>query len=395
MNDYLEYMNTLSSVIADRNEEIASAQRDYASKLPGIEETKSIIETATGLPSSIFLEKGLGNFILKKEGRAYLQKTAKNIFDKGRQFYNDNLSRNVAERRAAGGTQVEEPREVEFRNPLYEGPEPAPQIREVEFRNPLYEGPQPEDAPQTVQTATPEGASESGANLQDQSTIEEPNVDFGEPRLIDAGQEAIDYLDSLSPEEYSLQMLEAVAYQNQQRFKAAQQLAEPPEGSDLPVNPDLPDIAGFTETPRDSLAPMRDLMQRSPQGQENGGVRPEQTTESGTGDASADASANPEAGSVGTSEDVSSAIESGETSGGVEAGAEAGTEAVAEGTGEAVAEGIGAALDFDPFTALIGLFVGIGGLIGGIEGADSIKNPPAPKLPTQELVSVVKGAGGF
>jgi len=366
MNDYLEYMNTLSSVIADRNEEIASAQRDYASKLPGIEETKSIIETATGLPSSIFLEKGLGNFILKKEGRSYLQKTAKNIFNKGRQFYSDNLSRNTAERRALGGSKVEEPTEVEYRNPLYEGPEP-------------------EAEPQAVQTATPEGASESGANLGEQSTIEEPQF-----TMTDAGEGGVD-IESLSPAESLLRRLEGRAYQLQQASRVGE------------VNPDLPDIPGLTDAPRDSLAPMRDLMNRQPQGQENGGVRQEQTTESGTGDASADASANPEAGSVGTSQDVSSAIESAEASGGASAGAEggaaagaeAGGAAAAEPVGDAVAEGIGAALDFDPFTALIGLFVGIGGLIGGIEGADSIKNPPAPKLPAQELVSVVKGAGGF
>ncbi len=368
MNDYQEYMNTLSSVIADRNEEIETAQREYASKLPGIEEAKSIVESATGIPSSIFLEKGISNFLLKKEGRAYLQKTAKNIFDKGRDFYSDNLSKNTAERRATGGTEAEEPSESIMDNPTFDP-------------------------------------------NQDVSPVEGTPFEEGTPLDLDAPEESGTFLDnmvSLNDVASSPSLYKSYIKQTQPGYEGSDDVIEASRQADK-FNIDNGFVDGTRQVfiqpeesqVRDSLAPMRDMMERQPQGQENGGVRQEQTEQSGSGDAEAgggeagggEAGAGGEAGG-GLAEGGGGLAEGG---GGLAEGGGAlagGGSGLGEG-GSALVEGLGAALDFDPFTALIGLFVGIGGLIGGIEGADSIKNPVKPPAPAQELVSVVKGAGGF
>ena len=378
MQDYQEYMNTLASVINDRNEEIDKAQREYAAKLPGVEETKSIIETATGLPSSIFLEKGLGNFLLKKEGRSYLTKQAKNIFDKGRDFYNDNLSKNTQERAETGGTKAEEPTEQTFENPTFD----ENQVVEPVEAEPFEEG-KPIDL----------DAGEEGGEA------------LGETRIYSLKEIAEDP-----------QLYKSYIKQTQPSYEGGDDLIEQSRVADLEnINNGFedgsrnvifnPNESGTAEVSsesavRDQLAPMRDLMNKQPQGQENGSVRPEQS--SGTGDAEA-GQETPPADSVGTSEDLSKTLSetadaSQDASSGAAAGEGAGAvagEGAGEGVGEGITEGIGAALDFDPFTALIGLFVGIAGLVGGIEGADSVKNPPTPKIPTQEQVSVQYGAGGF
>ncbi len=375
MQDYQEYMNTLSSVINDRNEEIAEAQREYSSKLPGIEETKSIIETATGLPSGIFLEKGLGSFLLKKEGRSYLQKTAKNVFNKGRQYYNDNFDKNTAERRATGGQEAQEPSETTFENPTFD----AKQTLDPVEAEPLQEG-----------TPIDFDAGEGGEAL-------------GETRLYSLKEIAQD------PELYK-----SYIKQTQPSYEGGDDVIESSRVADLSniengyedgsrtilFNPNESGTAEVSSESavRDQLAPMRDMMERTPQGQENGGVRAEQSSGSGDAEAGEEGGEVAQQDSIGTVQDVSNALKS--ATGGGEGLAEGGG-ALAEGGsalgegGGAVAEGIGAALDFDPFTALIGLFVGIAGLVGGIEGADSVKNPAQPKIPGQEQVSVQYGAGGF
>ena len=47
--------------------------------------------------------------------------------------------------------------------------------------------------------------------------------------------------------------------------------------------------------------------------------------------------------------------------------------------------------DIDPLTAVFGLILGIGSLVGGMEGANSIKNPPIPKMPPMAQSSVQFG----
>ena len=47
--------------------------------------------------------------------------------------------------------------------------------------------------------------------------------------------------------------------------------------------------------------------------------------------------------------------------------------------------------DIDPITAVFGLILGVASLVGGMEGANSIKNPPVPKIPPMAQSSVQFG----
>lgn len=325
MQDYLEYMNTLSSVISDRNNEIAQAQRDYASKIPGVEEKKSEIEAATGLPSSIFLEKGINNFLLKKEGRSYLQKQAKNIFNKGKQYYEDNFSKNVAERAEQGGTQTGKLSEQTFDNPLFD-PESAPEAEPVE--------------PATDVSAPTEITPETEAVY---NPVKRPTTlgTFKEQPVDEYGQNV--RVNTISAESEGTPQMTAQA------------------------NPSANPAATDVGTTRDLASVQSDVSKTIQANIKRSATDPEfaETLAEGTGEAAGEG-----------------------------AGAAAG-EGAGAGVGEGITEGVGAALDADPFTALIGLFVGIAGLVGGIEGAKSVKNPPKPKIPTQEQVQIQYGAGGF
>ena len=74
---------------------------------------------------------------------------------------------------------------------------------------------------------------------------------------------------------------------------------------------------------------------------------------------------------------------------GGEVGGEVGGELAAEG-GELAAE---TALLADPLTAIFGLILGVGTIVGGIEGADSVKSPSIPKLPHIANVATQFGIG--
>jgi hypothetical protein len=87
-----------------------------------------------------------------------------------------------------------------------------------------------------------------------------------------------------------------------------------------------------------------------------------------------------------------------------QSGQEATTNATGESTTEATSEAVGDAgldsgleeagsilADIDPVTAIFGLLFGIGSLVGGMEGANSIKNPPVPKIPPMAQSSVQFG----
>jgi len=95
---------------------------------------------------------------------------------------------------------------------------------------------------------------------------------------------------------------------------------------------------------------------------------------------------------------TSSAESSGLSTGGAEAGGEGGAELSGELAGSVGASlgtetGIDLALLADPFTALFGLIAGIGTIVGGIEGAESHKNPTVPKPPPMANVSTQFGIG--
>lgn len=76
------------------------------------------------------------------------------------------------------------------------------------------------------------------------------------------------------------------------------------------------------------------------------------------------------------------------------AATEGASDAVGAGVGDAL-EAVSGALDLDPFTALFGLLLGgVGAIVGGIEGANSIKNPSLPKVQAIANTSVQMGVGG-
>ena len=62
-------------------------------------------------------------------------------------------------------------------------------------------------------------------------------------------------------------------------------------------------------------------------------------------------------------------------------------------TTDAVDATVETALLADPFTALFGLILGIGTIVGGIEGAESHKNPSIPKIPPIANVATQFGVG--
>ena len=68
------------------------------------------------------------------------------------------------------------------------------------------------------------------------------------------------------------------------------------------------------------------------------------------------------------------------------------TDAVADANLDAGLETGGELLaDLDPLTAIAGLIFGVVSLVGGMEGANSIKNPPVPKIPAMAQSSVQFG----
>ncbi len=132
----------------------------------------------------------------------------------------------------------------------------------------------------------------------------------------------------------------------------------------------------------DQLAPMREMMQRDPRGQ----AQPE-----------ADTQANAQAT---TQSDSAGATDSAGSEGGIGGGAEeATTDAVAAAGEDAGVEAgavAGAEVGLDalgPVGWIVGLFLGIGTLVGGIEGADSVKNPSVPKPPHMASVATQFGIG--
>jgi len=84
----------------------------------------------------------------------------------------------------------------------------------------------------------------------------------------------------------------------------------------------------------------------------------------------------------------------GAAEGGIEGGAAGAAESAVPSVAPLAAEGgIDLALLADPLTAIFGLIFGIGIAAAGIAGADSVKNPSVPKVPTIANVSSQFGIG--
>jgi len=136
---------------------------------------------------------------------------------------------------------------------------------------------------------------------------------------------------------------------------------------------------------RDSLAPMRDeMMRRQQEAQpEDEGAEGNCNTDVANNQASSDvaeqtASTEGNAVDSASSNAVSTVGEdAGITAG--ESGADAGGVIAGNIAGDTAIDGAGAALMDNPFTFFIGLAMMIGGIVGGVEGSRSIKNPtPVP-----------------
>jgi len=159
--------------------------------------------------------------------------------------------------------------------------------------------------------------------------------------------------------------------------------------------PDLPGLSGAM----DQLAPMRELMGRQAQEtnaewlQRTANEPPTETSEAPTGPSETPPVENisenvgeDAIGKVGEDIGEKAAEDIGE-----KAAVQVGEKAVESTIPEALAPEL--ALDFDPITAIFGAILGIGTLIAGAAGANSIKNPSIPKLPPVSQVATQFGIG--
>ncbi len=334
MEGAFDYRNLLSQAMSAYDEKVSEAREKFEAKNAIVEGIKSSIERATDIPAGIFLTKPLEagvKAIGTEKGRTALKEGVKKVSD---------IIKNKLQNKKVNEAGEQEPTELEDLN------RPTP------------------EAQQRIMDADPE------------------DFDFGQARLTDVFADADNYLNSLSRGEETLQMIEAAGRTARRAAaRVTQQLSDA-----------LPDLPGIQEAPmRDQLAPMREMMQRqqdnfnrqqNPRGQE----QPE-----------ADAQENAQAT---TQSDSAGATDSTGAEGGISEGAEqATTDAVADAAGDAGAEaaGIGAAevgLDaLGPVGWLVGLFLGVSTLVGGIAGADSVKNPSVPKPPHMASVATQFGIG--
>lgn len=335
MDGSFEYRNLLSQAMSDYDEKVSEAREKFEAKNAIVEGIKASIERATDIPAGAFLTKPLETgvkYISSEKGRTALKEGVKKVSD---------TIKNKLQNKKVNEAGEEEPTELQDLN------RPTP------------------EAQQRIMDTDPE------------------DLDI-EPTLTDIGAESESVLSrffSLSRADQTLQMIEAAGITA--RRAAARQAQEL---SDL-----LPDLPGIGEAPRDSLAPMREMMQ-SQQDNFNRQQNPR-----GQDQPEADAQENAQAT---TQSDSAGATDSTGVEGGISEGVEeATTGAVADAAESAGAEAAGitgAEIGLDalgPVGWLVGLFLGVGTLVGGIEGANSVKNPSVPKPPHMASVATQFGIG--
>jgi hypothetical protein len=366
MEGSFEYRNLLSQAMSDYNQKVSEAQEKFEAKNAIVEGIKASIERATDIPAGAFLTKPLEttlNVIGTEKGRTALKKGVKKVSD---------IIKNKLQKKKVDEAGEEETRE----NPAETEMEEIPQI-EVE-----------EEEPETLIKFSDfkRDISNKLKEMGEEDLADQYNPETATPDFLNANKETYQkVLDTLrSGDEDANEMADDLEEARSQFTQIQQQST-----AEIATEPEL----------RDQLAPMRDMMQRQqenfnrqqdPRGQDEPEANAQENAQATTQSDSAGAtdSAGAEGGiGEGATEATTDAVAESANAAGTLGGAAAGAEAPALAGAEAGLDALG------PVGWLVGLFLGIGTLVGGIEGANSVKNPSVPKPPHMASVATQFGIG--
>jgi len=340
---YLNYSSLMNSALADATQKATQQKEQYESKLAKVGAEKSELLDFTNLAVMPFEAK------VSKEGLSALSKGVDKISGGKITEFNKFINKKLTRVKTNAEKQLDKVKD-KFKSKEQKDAEPEEETSE----NPSGES--GEVAPEAVETST----DTAGTDLY---SLREIAQDSGLYR---------DYIRKTQPD-----------------YEGTDDLIEQSRQADLTnINNGLEngDRVVFLERgERDSLAPMRDEMMRRQQE-----AQPED--EGAEGNSNVDVANNQARSDVAeqTSTTEGNAVDSASSNAVSTAGENAGIDAggagadaggaIGDAVGGGIADaGVGGALMDNPFTFFIGLAMMIGGIVGGVEGSRSIKNPtPVP-----------------
>lgn len=393
MQNYINYQNLMSSALQDYQKKASEEKEKYESKLLKTEEEKDLIDTATNLATMPF------EAVVSKEGIQLLSKGVDKITGGKVTQFNEYINKKLLRAKTNAEKQLGDLKD-KFLNRQQQEAEPSEETSE----NPSGESGEVE--PEQVETTQLDPDVEAATQLAEpsQAGFEETGQELTQSLFRTTAGETFDdglggtrlftFREILNdPDTFN-----AYARQSYPEQTANASDADIEESRQQLLSRDLPDERlndlEMVDTPetqitesayRDSLAPMRDeLMRRQQEAQQEdegaeGNSNVDVANNQGSDIATEQVTAN-ESDAVDSAS--SNAVDSTAENAGIEAGqdtAETAGEVAGEVAGETAEAGAGAALMDNPFTFFIGLAMMIGGIVGGVEGSRSIKNPkPTP-----------------
>ena len=358
---YLNYSSLMSSAIQDATRKASQGKQIFEGKLAKVGAEKSEVENLTNIAVMPFEAK------VAKVGITGISRGIDKISGGKVTELNEFINKKIGRVKTNAGKQLgklkdklkskeeqqEEPTEETSEAPSGQSGEVAP--KPVETAPSEVPAEVPAEVPEALPESTMSSAFETGRPIIEDMT---PNESFM-TRLIAGGE---------------------------------QQAQTQAEADALPSFPGL----------RDSMAPMRDEMMAKAtstntdmaNGQASGDVA--EQTASTQADAAASAGNNV-GNNVGTQAGNNIGTQAGENVGkdvgtqvGKDIGTQAGEDIIPEALADTTIDAVGGALMDNPFTFFIGLAMMVGGIVGGVEGSRSIKNP-TPKAVAVPNVSTQFG----
>ena len=334
MDGYLDYGNLLSSAIADQSRKVASQKEEFEGQLETAQEKKSEIMDLTNLAVMPFEAK------VSKEGLTALSKGVDKISGGKITEFNDFINGKLQRVKTNAENQLGKLKE---------------KITGKENTSEDQSGESGETEPQELEIST-DGTENIPMENLGEGELVNPSAETGSSQLAETSFGTEAFTTTTDP-----------VYQ--QSLLDAQSVA--------PTDEELIQQG----VPRGVL----DL--RAGSGRSNVDVANGQASSE-----TADATASTEGDAVNSAS--SNAVSSTAESAGIEAGETAGETAgeIAGATaGETAVDVAGASLMDNPFTFFIGLAMMIGGIVGGVEGSRSVKQPTTPKPPPIANVSTQFG----
>tara|TARA_R110000765_G_scaffold94761_2_gene178642 strand:+ start:852 stop:1913 length:1062 start_codon:yes stop_codon:yes gene_type:complete len=348
---YLNYSSLMSSAIQDATRKASQGKQIFEGKLAKVGAEKSEVENLTNIAVMPFEAK------VAKVGITGISRGIDKISGGKVTELNEFINKKIGRVKTNAGKQLgklkdklkskeeptEEPTEETSEAPSGQSSEIAPK--------PVETAPTPAEVPAEVPEALPESTMSSA-------------FETGRPIIED-----------MTPNESFMTRL--IAGGEQQAQTQAQADA-------------LPSFPGL----RDSMAPMRDEMMAKATSTNtdmaNGQASSETVTNTTSTQADAAASAGNNAGnSVGTQAGENVGTQAGENVA-KDVGTQVGEDIIPEALADTTIDAVGGALMDNPFTFFIGLAMMVGGIVGGVEGSRSIKNP-TPKAVAVPNVSTQFG----